>query len=560
MRSFFIKILKPISELPHYISERGERMSDHGTVYEELAQKYCEKFMGKVFYFCLKKTENIHEAEDLTQDISLNVIYALSKGALPESFSAYVWQIARNRYSAWAEHKRRKREAVTGNHIADYELEDESENITDEMIRNEELSLLRRELAFIGNEYRSLLIAYYIEGKSVRAIADALSIPEGTVKSKLFRARKILKEGMNMAREFGKKSYNPQSVSFVSSGSQPSGLPWRVIQRQIPQNILLHASNNPSTVEELALELGIAAPYMEEEVEILYNATLLKKVDGDKYITDFFIMDKEAQLEIYGILRQGSLERSGLIDELVEENLQAFRGLGIANDGISDNTLKWWLVIHTVDFCVGRIKGYNSDWPEKRANGEQWGILGFEWIDPPERTVMGHNGNGNEDFMFWAYKIPDYNLWDQVSEMSFNQTILLGSILAGNRNLASLSDAEALHWKTIDGKYAHSDGDGNIIPDILAINNDQMKKLDEIIASHPNFKKIMENYQLAFDSTVKLLEKYSHSVLHKILPYCVSSQMYGSRMMTVHDEVNAEKLLLPKNPKTSVLGMHIRLS
>ena len=66
MRSFFIKILKPISELPHYISERGERMSDHGTVYEELAQKYCEKFMGKVFYFCLKKTENIHEAEDLT--------------------------------------------------------------------------------------------------------------------------------------------------------------------------------------------------------------------------------------------------------------------------------------------------------------------------------------------------------------------------------------------------------------------------------------------------------------------------------------------------------------
>ena len=108
-----------------------------------------------------------------------------------------------------------------------------------------------------------------------------------------------------MAREFGKRSYSPESVTFASSGKQPSGLPFSVVKRKIPQNILLEASNNPSTVEELSIELGIALPYMEEEVEILYKATLLEK-QGNKYITNFFILDKACRTEIYHALRKTS--------------------------------------------------------------------------------------------------------------------------------------------------------------------------------------------------------------------------------------------------------------
>ena len=52
---------------------------------------------------------------------------------------------------------------------------------------------------------------------------------------------------------------------------------------KIPNNILLQANNNPSTLEELSIELGVALPYMEEEVNLLHQATLLEK-QGDKYI------------------------------------------------------------------------------------------------------------------------------------------------------------------------------------------------------------------------------------------------------------------------------------
>ena len=109
--------------------------------------EFTENYMGKLFYFCLKKTGNNMEAEDLTQDIALQIITALNKGTIPTSFSAWVWQIARNRYSLWSKQKHNRNESVTGSDIGDYELEDKAENVLDEMIHTEQMALLRRELA-----------------------------------------------------------------------------------------------------------------------------------------------------------------------------------------------------------------------------------------------------------------------------------------------------------------------------------------------------------------------------------------------------------------------------
>ena len=111
---------------------------------ERLINEFAENYMEKLFYFCLKKTGNHIEAEDLTQDVALQIITALNKGTIPTSFFAWVWQIARNRYALWAKEKHNRNESVTGSDISDYEIEDKSENILDEMIHKEQLALLRR--------------------------------------------------------------------------------------------------------------------------------------------------------------------------------------------------------------------------------------------------------------------------------------------------------------------------------------------------------------------------------------------------------------------------------
>jgi RNA polymerase sigma-70 factor (ECF subfamily) len=55
---------------------------------------------------------------------------------------------------------------------------------------------LRRALAALPEDQRAAVALYYIEGFSIAEIAEALRAPEGTIKSRLFHARRALKRHM----------------------------------------------------------------------------------------------------------------------------------------------------------------------------------------------------------------------------------------------------------------------------------------------------------------------------------------------------------------------------
>lgn len=61
-------------------------MSNKETNCDELINEYINNYMGKIFYYCIKKTSDNNEAEELTQDITLNVISSLNKGNTPKTF------------------------------------------------------------------------------------------------------------------------------------------------------------------------------------------------------------------------------------------------------------------------------------------------------------------------------------------------------------------------------------------------------------------------------------------------------------------------------------------
>ncbi len=533
-------------------------MQEANEMRDKLINEFVENYMEKLFYFCLKKTGNYIEAEDLTQDITLNILISLNKGTIPTSFSAWVWQIARNRYSVWAKNKNKQNESVTGSDIGDYEIEDKNQNILDKVINSEQTALLQRELAFIKSEYRNIVVAYYIENKNIRDIALSLSLSVSAVQQRLHRARIILKEGMEMAREFGKRSYNPQNITFAASGSQPSGLPWSVANRTIPHNILLQASNNPSTLEELSMELGIALPYMEEEVEILHRATLLEK-QGDKYITNFFILDKDCRTEIYNALREGAKERSRLIREFIDDKLADIRKIGIAEVHIDDNNVRWWLIPYLIDRLIENLGNKHTSEPPKRANGESWGIVGYETTNLPEKIMMGHNGCGNRKNMFWSYKYGDYSLWDQCGEPEYEETMLICDCIRNHRQISSFSNIEKKVWESINGKYAHTSDDGYIIPDILVITSENFNLIHQLFQEHKNYEILIQNMKDSYLKVEGIFKKYSHKVLHNNIGYNIRMELYTTRMMTIHDLVENEYLKLPEDTSKSVLGMHIIL-
>lgn len=517
-----------------------------------LAEQYAEEYLSKVFYFCLKKTSDPQEAEELSSEISVHILHQLEKGVAPQHFSAWVWKIARNRYSGWAV-KKRKNAAAGGGVALSPPVDVEST-----LIRGEELALLRRELAFTTADYRNLLIAYYLDDLSVREIAARTGLTAGNVKTRLFRARTLLKEGMAMAREFGARSYKPEEVHFAASGNQPSGLPWKAVERKIPKNILLETSGNPSTLEELSMALGIALPYMEEEVRLLCDATLLRK-NGDKYITNFMILSRECQLDIYHLQRKDGKKRSALADRIAQDSLDAIRKLDIAGAQIGDDDLKWWVILHLLDHGVTRLTTEGIYNPKQRENGETWGFIGYEtgW-EAPEPIRMGHNGNGGSA-TFWAYKIGNYGLWDRAGEMDYSSVQLLAELISDHRTVDTLSELEQEIWKKIDGRFAHADQAGHIVPDILVLKPDATGQVDHILEQHPLFPELIRLIQNAYDGTAEILKRNSPREIHSELSYCTAMEILSLRMMTVNDEVEAGKLKVPAKPEKSTLAMYLEL-
>lgn len=371
-----------------------------------LADRFAEDYMGRIFYFCLRKTGEAHEAEDLTSEIAVQVLSELARGTVPQHFNAWVWQIARNRYSAWAKRKQIRQEKLAGDDVYAYEIADDDADVAAETIRLDEIARLRRLLAFISSDYRNIVVAYYIDGRKVREIAQDLGLPTDTVKSRLFRARKLLKEGMGMAKEFGMLSYKPEKVTMKKWGFDGRrGEPWCYVERLFCRNVILAAYRNPSTAEELALEMGVALPYMEDELERLVKAELIRK-NGDRYESNIVVVSAEAQerIQTHAAASVGELTRA-LIDAVTYWTRCQEENGGVWHEGSQpQEDMKWALLMRALDHCQGLAnKEYAGLYPKHtvkrvdetgrtiRPDGGAWDLIGFEAYQGQCPPGVGHH-------------------------------------------------------------------------------------------------------------------------------------------------------------------------
>ena len=501
-----------------------------------LIHNLVEDYAEKIFYFCLKKTGNAHEAEDLTSDILLNVIAALRKGAAPEYFSAWVWRIARNRYSVWTDKKHKHAESVSGADIGDFELEDKAAGLEEALIHDAQLQQLRRELAFISSDYRNIVVAYYMQSRKISDIALSLDLPEGTVMSKLHRARKTLKEGMNMAREFGKRSYDPEAISFCTSGNQPSGLPLSAVRRKIPVNILCEAHNNPSTLQELALELGIAVPYMEEEVELLVKAELLKKLDHGEYLTNFFITPKECQNEINEIVCDFTEQHAATLWQLAGKTLEKAVELGVTTGRYSDNDAQMFFSFYLENQIENSVFSSNLFTKFKRADGGNWGMIGFEQgsVCRLPSAFFSNSGNGWKGMNWDGYQalignsvFGNRRYGEDVPDNHLN--ITLKGIAEGLRAI-DFSEAEKENLQNLlEEGFCVIGNDDAMCVNALVFKGDMKFQLNEYLDTLPEYKSLLEDMRRLISSAKEVVARYSNRYLQEDFEYYVAMSVIELR-------------------------------
>ena len=533
-----------------------------------LAEEYARDYMGKIFYYCLRKTGDSHEAEDLASDITLQILTALHEGVEILSFPAWVWQIARNRYALWAKTNRRRGENESFIDPDDPETENIltaggyniTPSVAEAYARDEEMAILRRELAFLGRDYREVVVAYYIEDRSVSDIARALGQPEGTVKSRLFRSRNLLKEGMKMAREFGPKSYKPEEVRFVSSGGQTSGLPWSAVERMLPKNILLEAGNNPSTAEELSVAVGVAMPYMEEEIAALVDAGLLKQV-GNRYITNFFIESRDLQVAIRNELLLMTRDWAERYDTIMNKAIPIYRKGCFIPEAMTDGDMKWHLALELLDQLVHGCKGHTHDFPVKHKHpDDSWGFIGYEGEGIEEEWFVGQTGSMMETgTQFWSYQIGKWDMWNRAATWNSPAIKLIGDMIREGRRADTLTPTEQEIFDRRNPYTFSISEDGLVIPNIITFRGEEKEAIRREIAALPEYASLQEAVQAVFDRVVALLRREGHTVLEDQLPYCASSTMWKIRGILLDSMVDKGILKIPAEPAISTIAMALTI-
>jgi RNA polymerase sigma-70 factor (ECF subfamily) len=187
-----------------------ELLTDHGLLeatragdeaaFAELVRRYRNQITNYVY----RMTNDYDAAVDLAQETFLRVFRAAERYQTTYAFSTYIYRIATN--LAISELRRRKRrrlvslgsffqgkDGAPGDAI---ELDPADacplQDVT--LVEDERKAAVARAIATLPEKYRAPLVLRDVEGRSYDEIACILEMSEGTVKSRINRARTFLRE------------------------------------------------------------------------------------------------------------------------------------------------------------------------------------------------------------------------------------------------------------------------------------------------------------------------------------------------------------------------------
>ena len=162
--------------------------------FERLVQ-ICEK---RVYNLALRYTNNEADAADIAQEVFLRVYRALPDFKEESAVTTWVYRITVNTAIDLTRKKTRRREnSLTGygedEETPELDIVDESFSPELEYEKAELRAALGHAIASLSEEHRKIIIMRDVNGMTYNEIGEILSLGEGTVKSRLFRARDRLR-------------------------------------------------------------------------------------------------------------------------------------------------------------------------------------------------------------------------------------------------------------------------------------------------------------------------------------------------------------------------------
>ena len=319
--------------IPHAWRPMGNKMTK-----EQMEQILLDN-MQKIYLYCVRRLGNVAEAEDVASDIAVELIRSYDKVQNDDAVYGYVWAVAGNLCkNHWRRSKKHETTEIPENYAGMYELTPE-----ETFIRQQDISMLRRELSLLSGKYREVMIAHCIRNESCEMIAKNMRMSVTNVKQYLFEGRKKVRKGMDMQREYGVYSYAPEKFRMDFWGASGEGY-WELFERKLPGSIMLAVYDRPRTMEELSMEVGVSVPYLEEEVAKLEEYGLLIR-KGQKYHSGIVIFDREFPDEVSKAAMAAILENIVGVKAAIEKGKALLKNTDYRCYPEDENAKGWFILL-----------------------------------------------------------------------------------------------------------------------------------------------------------------------------------------------------------------------
>jgi len=168
--------------------------------FEEIVRRYRNPITNYVY----RMLDDYDRSAELAQETFIRIYTSASRYQATFSFSTYIYRIASN--LAISELRLRKRRRLIPllssftddrGEAIEMDLPDQAPLQDESLIDHERRTAVNRAITSLPIRYRAAVVLRDIEGLSYENIAQALNLSEGTVKSRINRARNLLKEKLS---------------------------------------------------------------------------------------------------------------------------------------------------------------------------------------------------------------------------------------------------------------------------------------------------------------------------------------------------------------------------
>lgn len=158
--------------------------------YLELVDKYNES----IYKFCRSLTYSKEDAEDLFQETFLKAFEEMEKIDHSDNPQSFLFSITLYTWKSWKRKYARRKRLAPDEPISD--SIPSTFNLEDTILAQEEIRIVQQLVGSLSEKFRLPIIMYYSLDMSISDIAPILKLPEGTIKSRLFKARKLIEKGL----------------------------------------------------------------------------------------------------------------------------------------------------------------------------------------------------------------------------------------------------------------------------------------------------------------------------------------------------------------------------